>query len=248
MKFRTVMAAAAAVAALSFAAAGPATARTLGHESQHKPAAQRQITGSRLAGGLLRASAFGSDFTSLSSGNTGGRLSSTRVRQTPGSLSCGSFANYTYDTNWGNTAGARVSYWNPNWSAAWPNTQYSLGQVVLQFATVHAASTFFNEAYAKYAACRSFDVPNPSDTSPGGGSYQVSNTSTSKTTVSGHRAFVSSELWALAEASGYTEYVEDLYVVSGTDVYDLWYVSGTNDEPSPALMSKLIHRVQALYR
>jgi hypothetical protein len=246
MKFRTVMATAAA-AALSFAAAGSAAAQTLGHENQRKPAA-RQITGSRLANGLLPASAFGSDFTNNGSGNTGGRLLSTRVRQTPGSLSCGTWANYLYIRNWGNTAGAQVSYFNPNWSAAWPNTQYSLGQVVLQFATVHAASTFFNEAYAKFAACRSFDVPNPSDSSPGGGSYQVSDTSTSKTTVSGHQGFVNGELWSLSEASGYTEFVENLYVVSGTDVYYLWYVSGVNDEPSPALMSKLIHRVQALYR
>ncbi|HTX27038.1 MAG TPA: hypothetical protein VME19_08490 [Streptosporangiaceae bacterium] len=248
MKFRTAMVmAAAAATAVSFAAAGSAAAQTLGHQVQRMPASVSQVNGSRLAKGLLSPSAFGLVLTKSGSANTGGKLLSTRIRQTPGSLSCGTFANINYDSGWGNTAGAFVSYENPNWYGEWPFTQYSLGEVVVQFATAHSASTFYNEAYARFAGCRSFPVPNPSDTTPGGGSYDVSDTSTWKTSVSGHKAFVNTELWAPNNAGGDTDYVDNLYTVSGTVVYYLWDVSGTNDEPSPKLMTELIQRVQGLY-
>jgi hypothetical protein len=245
MQFRMVMAAAAAAtAALSFAGAGSAAAQTLGHPVQHEFAA---LTGSQLSKGLLPASAFGGDFYKAKAISSGGKLSSTRVRQTPGSLSCGNFAGTSYTTGWGNTAGAGVLYLNSAWTfgnAAF--TLYSVIQNVVQFPTVHAASAFFSQAYAKLSACRSFVVPNPSDNAPAGGSYDVSDTSTSKTTVGGHQAFWTSELWAASEASEYTSDVEILYVVSGTDVYYLWENNGTNDQPSSKLMADLIHRVQAL--
>ena len=38
-----------------------------------------------------------------------------------------------------------------------------------------------------------------------------------------------------------------LVVVSGTNVYQFWNLSGTNDEPSPALMAQLIKQTQKLY-
>lgn len=248
MKFRTVMVAAGA-AALSFAAAGSAAAQTLGHQDQHRAARSPQITGSRLVKGLLPASVFGSNYTTSGSTiSSGGKLTSTRVGQSPGSLSCGIFVDENYVTNWGNTGGASRIYVNQAWQASWPFTLYSVTQQVLQFATAHAASTFYNQAYAKYASCRSFSVLNPSDTAPGGGNYDVSDTAVRKTSVSGHQAFWASESWAPSQASGEVQDVEVLYTVSGTNVYYLWEDSGTNDEPSPALMRDLINRVQALYK
>lgn len=249
MKSRTVMAVAAVAAALSLVAAGSAAAQTLGHPDQHMRASARQITGSQLAKGLLSASAYGADFKSSQPSDTGGKLLSTRVLQTPGNLSCGTFANdiNIYIKYWGNTAGASIGYFNSNWRGSWPYSQYDVGQVVLQFATAHAASTFFNQAYAKFTACRSFPVPNPSDTSPGGGSYDVNDTSTSRTTISGHQAFVTDESWVPSGNSTVTYYIGVSYVVSGTDVYSLWEITGTNDQPSTRLMSGLIHRVQSLY-
>jgi hypothetical protein len=247
MKFRTVMVTvAASAAALSFAAAGSAAAQTLG---QRMPASVSQVTGSRLAKGLLSASAYGADFTSTGSANTGGKLLSTRVRQTPGSQSCGTFVNIVDDSGWGNTAGAYASYYNNDEASGWPSTQYSVGEDVDQFATAHAASTFYGQAYAKYAACRSFVIPNPSDNSPGGGATDVSDTTTSKTSVSGHQAFANSELWTPSEGtSKYSAfYVEVLYAVSGTNVYYLWEIIGAVDQVSPKLMASLINRVQGLY-
>jgi hypothetical protein len=246
MKFKMAMVTAAATA-LSFAAAGSAAAQTLGHLDQRMPASPPQITGSRLARGLLPASAFGSSFKSSRPSDTGGRLVSTRVLQTPDSLSCGAFANNPYVQNWGNTAGAGVNYLNSDWLSDWPSTQYSVGQIVLQFATAHAASTFYHEAYAKFKACRSYAVPNPSDTSPGGGAYDVTDPSTSQATISGNQAFMTLESWVPAENSNTTYYIGVIYVVSGTNVYYIYELTGTNDEPSQALMSDLIHRVQSQY-
>ena len=247
MKFRTVIVTAVA-AALSLAAAASAGAQTLGHPVQRMPASSRQVTGSRLAKGLLSASAIGSGFTKYGSGDSGGRLLSTRVRQTPGSLSCGVFVDTNYSSGWGNTAGAFVIYVNPGSSTNWPFAIYSVSQEVLQFATAHAASAFFNQAYAKYAGCRSFSVPNPTDSTPGGGSYDVSQGSAHKTTVSGHQAFWASELWTPSGNFSFVQNAEVLFALAGTNVYYLWEDSGTNDEPSPALLSHLINRVQALYR
>jgi hypothetical protein len=248
MKLRTVMVTA-AVAALSFAAAGSAAAQTLGHQDLRMRASAGQITGSRLARGLLSASAYGADFKSSQPSSTGGRLLSTHILQTPGSLSCGSFANdiNIYIKYWGNTAGAAVGYFNSAWRGSWPYTQYDVGQVVVQFATAHAASTFFNQAYSKFAACRAFAVPNPSDTSPGGGSYDVTDTSVSRTSISGHQAFETDETWVPSGNSSVTFYIGVSYAVSGADVYSLWEITGTNDLPSTKLMSNLIHRVQSLY-
>ena len=247
MKFRTVMVTAAA-AALSFTAASSAAAQTLGHAGQHRAA--RQITGSRLAKGLLPASAFGSDFTNNGSGNTGRKLLSTRIRQTPGSLSCGTFSNTVYAGGWGNTAGAFVSWLNQDEASGWPATDFTVGEVVYQFATAHAASTYFNQSYAKYAACRSFAVANPSDNTPGGGTYDVSDTSTRKTTVSGHQAFVNSQYWVPSEGTinFLAFYAESLYAISGKNVYFLWQITGEVNPVSPKFMSSLIHRVQGLYK
>lgn len=245
MKFRTVMVTAAA-AALSFAAVSSAAAQTLGHAGQHR--ATRQITGSRLARGLLPASAFGPDFTDNGSTNSGGKLSSTRVRYTPGSLSCGSWVDNTYLAGWGNTAAAAASFLNSAWT--YQNsafTLYSAFEEAFQFPTAHAASTYFNQSYAKFAGCKDFLAPNPTDSAPGGGSWDVSQTSTRKTTVGGHPGFWTDELWTLSENTSFSQYVEVLFAVSGTNVYYIWENNGTNDEPSPALLSALIHRVQGLY-
>ena len=40
--------------------------------------------------------------------------------------------------------------------------------------------------------------------------------------------------------------MNELYVVSGNDVYHFWDLSATNDEPWPSLMAELIRNVQRL--
>ena len=119
---------------------------------------------------------------------------------------------------------------------------------MLQFATTQTAATYFNQADAKYAACREFTELNPGDTRPGGGTYQVNVLVVTKTTVRGDRGFAITQQIAESERPGVTVYIDVLYVISGANVYSLWDVSSTNDEPSPTVMGSLIHRIQGLYR
>lgn len=244
MKFRTVMVTA-AVAALSFAAAGSAAAQTLGPSVQRMPASPPQVSGASLLSGMLSPSAFGAGFTFGASLNTGSKLQSTHANKHVSGLSCAGFQGTQWVSGFGNTAGAAEKYNNPNWSPRALGIGYGF-EDVLQFATTGAAATYFNQADAKYSSCREFTEPNPGDTRPGGGTYDVNVLADSKTTVRGDRGFTVTQQIALSEAPGITLYIDVLYVVAGGDVYSLWDVNSSNDEPSPSAMSSLIHRIQSL--
>jgi hypothetical protein len=246
MKFRMVVVTAAA-AALSFAAVGSAAAQPLLLGSQHEPASPPQVNGPRLATALLPASDFGEDFVADGGIVSGSKLQTTQASKPVSGQSCEQFEDNEYVSFVGDTAGADKGYLNTAWRVGWPYDTAIVDQDVVQFATTRQATTYFGQAYAKYAACRSFTVPNPGDTVPGGGSFDAGSVSVSKTSVSGHQAFAAAELWAPSEESGRFLHIDVLFVVSGTNVYNLWQVDGTNNRPSYALMSDLIRRVQALY-
>ena len=242
----TAAAVVAATVALSLAAAASAAAAPSGRGSLRKSDVPPQVTGSRLQTGLLPAPDFGAGFTVSNTLNTGGKLlSSAKVTLHVPTVSCGTFEGEIYVSGYGNTAGALDMYVNPD-ANAFPEVIYGL-QDVVQFATASAAATFFTQAHAKYAACLSFSEPNPTDTSPGGGTFQISTLSVSKTTVGGDQAFTVTQTIALSETPGHTKFIDLLYVVAGPDVYSMWQESGTNDEPSPALTGQLIRSIQALY-
>jgi hypothetical protein len=250
VKLTIAAVAVAAAAALSFAAAGAVAGSALAQPSVPLSQAKStppQLTGARLQAGLLPASAFGANFTAQSTLNSGGTLKSTRVTLDVPTATCSVFEGKIYAWGFGNTAGALAQYVNPNAARQRPEAIIDGFQDVIQFATAGAATTFFTQARAKYAACLSFSEPNPADTNPGGGTFQISTLSVSKTTVSGDQAFAVTQQFALSETPGVSDYIDVLYVVAGTDVYSMWQDSGTNDEPSPALMGQLIRKVQALY-
>jgi len=246
MKFKTVMVTA-AVAALSFAAAGSAAAQTRGHPVQRMPASPPQVSGSRLLTALLSPSAFGGGFTFGASLNSGGKLQSTHAQKHVSGMSCSAFEGSEWVTGFGNTAGAAEEYKNPNWNARALAIGYGF-EDVLQFASTASAATYFSQADARYASCREFTELNPGDTRPGGGTYQVNVLGVSKTTVRGDRGFAVTQQIAESESPGVTVYINVLYVIAGANVYSLWDVSSTNDEPSPTAMGNLIHRIQGLYR
>jgi hypothetical protein len=247
MKFK-IVAVAAATAALAggVAMAGSAAAQPAARASQLKSATP-QISGSRLQTGLLPASAFGTGFTLGTTLNTGSTLRSAPAAQNVPTSSCSTFEGKIYVSGFGNTAGALAKYVNPNAAMQRPEAIIQGFQDVIQFATASAATRFFTAARAKYAACQSFSEPNPTDTNPGGGTFQISTLGVSKSTISGNAAFAVTQQIALSETPGVTEFVDVLYAVAGTDVYSMWQQSGTNDEPSPTLMGKLITKIQALY-
>jgi len=228
-----IVAVLAAATALSFTAVGSAAAQPLG------PAQPAQVNGVRLQAAMLAPSAFGSGYTFEEALNSGTKLQSTHAKDHVPSMSCNAFEDKVYISSFGDTAGAVLRYSNPNWFSSYPNTVVQGDEYVLQFATNAAAATFYSQAQAKYAACSTLNEPFFKTTA------EVDTLSVAKTTISGNKAFVVTQRLT---APGYKVlYLLYLYVVSGTDVYDLSDISGTNDEPSHALMSQLIHRVKALY-
>jgi hypothetical protein len=233
MKFKLVTVVA-AIAALSFAAAVPAEAQPLGHA---KPP---QVTGTRLFAVLPPASAFGAGFTRSAWGNTGSQLATTHIKDHIPNLGCNYFESHVFWGFLGDTAGAEIDYSNPNWRSTFPSSTISGYEDVLQFATTAAATTLYNQERAKYVACRSFTEPGPP-----GITAQVGTLSVRNTTVGGDRAFLVTELASILPYD--PEYLVFLYVYSGTNVYSLQEINGTNDEPSVTLMRTIIHRVQALY-
>jgi len=236
MKFR-IVAVVAATAALSFAAAGSASAQPFEPAGQHGPA---QVTGSQLKTAVLPASAFGSDFTFSQSADSGSKLKSTRAKYHVPAMSCFDFEHGVYISKFGDTAGVVTQYTNPHWIPEYPNTIVAVDEMVLQFATAATASTFYSQVRAKYAGCPSGAEPffeAPADT-----------LSVTKTTVNGDQAFlVIQDADVSPGIVRYALYALYLYVVAGTNVYDVSEFSGTNDEPSVPLVIDLIHRVQALY-
>jgi hypothetical protein len=225
-----IVAVLAAATALSFTAVGSAAAQ---------PLAPAQVNGVRLQAAMLPPSAFGSGYTFDEALNSGTKLQSTHAKDHVPSMSCNAFEDKVYVSSFGDTAGAVLRYSNPNWFSSYPNTVVDGDEYVLQFATNAAAATLYSQAQAKYAACSTLNEPFFKTTA------EVDTLSVAKTTVSGNKAFV---VIQRLQAPGYKVlYLVYLYVVSGTNVYDLSDISGTNDEPSHTLMSQLIHRVKALY-
>lgn len=246
MKFRIITVVATA-AALSCVIAGSAVAGAAGHATVHRATRPPQVNGSRLQTGLLPSSAFGDGFTTGAKLSTGRKLQSTRATMHVPSMSCATFEGRFFSGVFGDTAGALSMFINPNAEAQFPDTIFYGYQAVIQFATTQAAGTFFAQSRAKFAHCQFFSEPNPGDNVPGGGTFQVGSISVAKTSVSGHQGFVVTQSIAMSESPGTSWYRNILFVVSGTNVYSLWETSGVNDKPSPAVMTRLIDRIQALY-
>jgi hypothetical protein len=250
MKSRLI-AAVAVAGALSLAITGTASASALGHP-KHKPkpkpkpaATAPQVSGTTLERGLLPAGTIGDGFTALLTVSSGKRLASTKLQNSVPAMSCGDFESDISSTGYGDSAGAAEVFLNPDWQGG-PSTFFG-DQYVLQFPSTKAATTYYGEALAKYKGCQNFTESDPGDTTPGGGSIDVSASTLTKTTVGKYQAFQVTQLSAGSESTGFTTYNDILVVIAGTNVYQFWNSSGTNDEPSPTLMSQLISQVQKLY-
>jgi hypothetical protein len=238
MKFKAIAVMATATA-LSLGMAGSALASP--RSSKPKPAPQ--VTGTRLQSALLPASAFGGGFTVVDHKNTGNKLLSTKALIKPSSLSCGTFATLIFIGGFGNTAGAVDGVNNPNPNFAdYPNIVVTGDQAVLQFKTTQAAASFYNQAYAKYKQCAAF-----TDTEAGL-QLELTTSSLSTTTINKNKAFQLIQYADIAALPIASEYQSTAFVLSGTNVYTIDDVSGTNDPISASLLGTFIKRVQALYK
>jgi hypothetical protein len=238
LKFKAI-AVTAAAAALSLGMAGSALASPAGAKA--KPAAQ--VTGTKLQSALLPAPAFGSGFTVFNHLNTGRKLLPARAVIKPSSLSCQTFATFIFIGGYGNTAGAVEGVQNPNPNFAdFPNIVLAGDQAVLQFKTAQAATSFYNQAYAKFKKCGAFTETQD------GLTLELTTASLSTTTIHKNKAFQLIQRADIAELPVASDYQSTAFVLSGTNVYSIDDVSGTDDPISAPLLSKFISRVQALYK
>jgi hypothetical protein len=251
MRSRLAITSAVSLAALSLCtagtvalfAAGPASALPSGTA----PSGTAQVSGTALQTALLPAGDFGAGYTEVASGapNSGSRVLPPGPGLNLGLLDCSYFESVVYLEAFGQTAGALQSFANPAWQAGNPDI-WEGQESVFQFGSAHAAATFYQRAYAKYQACQPLTVPQPSDTAIGGGALDLSTMSLTTTTVAGYPAFEQVQFAARSETPGWYFFRNTLTVVAGADVYQMFDYSGTDDEPSPALMTELIHNVRRL--
>ena len=98
------------------------------------------------------------------------------------------------------------------------------------------------EAYAKYKQCSAF-----TDTEAGL-QMELTTSSLSTTTINKNKAFQLIQYADIAELPVASEYQSTAVVLSGTNVYTIDDVGGTNDPVSASLLGSFINRVQALYK
>lgn len=240
VKLKAIAIIATATAALSLGMAGSAAASPLGAKAKPAP----QVTGARLQTALLPASAFGGGFTVTQRLNTGKKFWSSKGWFKPANLSCVNFETYNYVGGFGDTAGATDSVNNPNpaW-ADYPNVVLDGDQAVIQFKTAQAATSFYNQAYARYAKCSAFNEAYPADAT----TLELSTQALAKTTIKKDKAFQLVQYVDIAALPAVNFYASTTVVLAGTNVYTVDDINGTNDAVPAALLGRLISRVQALY-
>jgi hypothetical protein len=227
--------------ALSVGMAGTALASPASHASKPAP----QVTGSRLQSALLPALAFGDGFTVVQRLNTGKKLWSTKARIKPSSLSCQNFENYIFVGGFGDTAGATDGINNPNPDLAdYPSVVLAGDQTVLQFKTAKAAASFYSQAYTRYKQCSAFTDNDPVINLQ----LELTTQSLSSTTINKNKAFQLIQYVDIAALPVANFYENTAVVLSGTNVYTIDDVNGTNDPISSSLLGNLVKRVQALYK
>jgi hypothetical protein len=228
MSFRRVMTA----AAVSAAAAVIATSSIASAAPAPSPGAI-QLTGDRLESALLPVSFFGSGYARyggiFSSGN---QLESTTVYENIAAMSCSAFWGEFSASGYGETSLVTDAIDDVN-------LPQDYDQIIYQFASPPAASSFYSAEYKKYAKCRAFEEPGDD---PAGITQSVI---TKK--VAGHHAFLVSQV--VHEPDNPTEYYF-LVVTDGADVFIVQALDVSNTDPgdpSPStVITKLISRVSAL--
>jgi hypothetical protein len=226
MKLRTTAVAAVSVAALSLGTATTASAGTV------------QVDGTQLKAALLPLSDFPPGYAVSDAVDSGGRLEAAPAKYTVATMSCSSWEQEFSRQGFGETAVANDSVGPSSLNLA-EVTGY--GQLVYQFRTASAASSFFSRTRAIGGRCGSFSAHR------GEVNVTVKIRVVTAPPVRGHTAFWIDQTISASSISGQADV---LMTDVGTDVYGLESVGvGTAppSSPSPArLIVKLIARVQAL--
>jgi hypothetical protein len=205
-----------------------------------------QVSGARLKSALLPASAFGSGFKLVVATGTGKSLLHQKAKNHVPTMSCGTFENLAFNF-YGESAAAVSISDNEGAAISVDSTNVDLlyDQTAYQFPSVKAAATFYRQAHAKYAACRSF-----SEKTGSGGmddeTLKITLKSISKIKVGKYRAFRVREGVSISSISGFPLTLNALVTVEGADVFVVTSFSVGNHPVSAKTMLKLVDRVVKL--
>jgi PknH-like protein len=227
------------VASLAFATSAfllvPAAAQAAPESTGHPV----QVTGAKLKTALLPASTFGAGFKLQESDGTGKSLWHQRATKHISTMSCVNFEDLGL-VGYGESAAAASIIENNNPTSLSDLSNLLYEQAVYQFPSAKAATTFYNQAHAKYASCKSFSETNSGDTTT------IKLKSIAKAKVGTYRAFQLTQGVTESAASSVSLKLNTLVTVKGTDVF-IFINAGTSNHPVPAkTMLKLISRVAAL--
>jgi hypothetical protein len=205
-----------------------------------------QVSGARLKSALLPASTFGSGFKLVVATGTGKSLLHQKARNHVPTMSCANFENQAL-SSYGESAAAVSISDNQGATIGVGSTNVDLlyEQAAYQFPSVKAAATFYSQAHAKYATCRSF-----SEKTGGGGmgdeTLKITLKSISKIKVGKYRAFRVREGVGISSVAGFSLSFNTLVTVEGTDVFIVTSFSVGNHPVSAKTMLKLVNRVMKL--
>jgi hypothetical protein len=237
MSLRAKVVASIAVAASAFLIA-PAAAQAATHPVQ--------VSGAKLKSALLPASAFGSGFKLIGATSSGKSLWHQKPAKHVSTMSCANFENQGL-TRYGESAVATSAILNNGSTniTSLSDLNFLYDQTVYQFPSTKAATTFYSQAHAKYASCKSFGATVSGG--PNGGSTTIVLKSIAKSKVGKYHAF---QLIQSISDPGLPADVSlnlnTLVTVAGTDVFVVVDFT-TSNHPVPAkTMLKLVNRVRAL--
>ncbi len=167
------------------------------------PQASGQLTGTQLASALLSQSYFPAGFTLAQSSavSTGDSLSSAPARYDLATVSCTDFASHLGSTGFGETAMAANSFVGQG---------QAFDQVVYQFGSAAAASSFVEGIRSLALRCKSFTATD------NGSSGTFSLAASPAAPVGGHPSL---ELAQTGTISGSRVTLDTLFSASGVDVF-----------------------------
>jgi len=200
-----------------------------------------QVTGKQLKSALLPASDFQPGYTASNENDSGRKLEHRSFYQLS-SMKCQTFWTLIGEApGFGDTAFAGNLVEDKTATAS---VFEIFEQSVYQFASSHAASSFYSQLNAKYRSCRSTSA---SDTQ--GGTLRWLVRTQAKQHVGSHQAVLLVERTSDSKVAGGALTTDVLWTIDGTDVYMISTTLVTTPTPQPtqsSLTLKLIARVAAL--
>lgn len=200
-----------------------------------------QVTGKQLKSALLPGSDFLAGYKAVAEDDSGTKLEHITLFKLP-SMSCKDFWLFIGTVGgFGDTAFAGDLIETKSTSV---KVFEIFNQIVYQFASTHAATSFYSQLNAKYRSCRTVTSSDGQ-----GGSLRQTVRSQSKRRVGGHQAVQLVESQSDSKFGGPAVLSYVLWTIDGADIYMISTTPLSISSPKPAQASltlKLIARVSHL--